>query len=293
MQAINVVKHNGELEPLDLTKPTASLEWATEGLTGVSVSDIMMQSKLHFFDGITTSYITDIFIKTCDDLADLRNINYDKVARNLKLQKLYKHVFNSITPPSLMEFLEDRIKAGHYSKNLFSDGVDYEALDKAIDHTRDFTFTSSGLDALVQGYGVCKYESPQFIFMAIAIDIFRDYHFNRTEFIIEFYNALSTYEITLPTPEMRALRTDSTDYASCITFRVGDSIDSWDEGDSALLLHTVASAGVGVDIADIASIGDKVKGGKIIHSGKLKILKSIDTHVNKASQNGKHIAFAM
>ena len=287
MQAINVVKHNGELEPLNLTKPTASLEWATDGLTGVSVSDIMMQSKLHFFDGITTSYITDIFIKTCDDLADLRNINYDKVARNLKLQKLYKHVFNSITPPSLMEFIEDRIKAGHYSKNLFSDGVDYEALDKAINHTRDFTFTSSGLDALVQGYGVCKYESPQFILMAIVIDIFRDYHFNKTEFIIEFYNALSTYEITLPTPPMRALRTDSTDYASCITFRVGDSINSWDEGDSALLLHTVASAGVGVDIADIASIGDKVKNGKIIHSGKLKILKSIDTHVNKASQNGR------
>ena len=103
MQAINVVKHNGTLEPLDLTKPTASLEWATAGISGVSVSDIMMQSKLHFFDGITTSYITDIFIKTCDDLADLRNVNYDKVARNLKLQKLYKHVFNSITPPSLVK----------------------------------------------------------------------------------------------------------------------------------------------------------------------------------------------
>ena len=58
MQTINVVKHNGELEPLDLTKPTASLEWATDGLSGVSVSDIMMQSKLHFFDGIATSYIT-------------------------------------------------------------------------------------------------------------------------------------------------------------------------------------------------------------------------------------------
>lgn len=288
MQPINVVKHNGELEPLDLTKPTASLEWATEGLTGVSVSDIMMQSKLHFFDGITTSYITDIFIKTCDDLADLRNINYDKVARNLKLQKLYKHVFNSITPPSLIEFLEDRVKYRHYSAYLLNqDGIDYEALEAAIDHSRDFTFTSSGLDALVSGYGVCKYESPQFMLMAIAIDIFRDYHFNKTEFIIDFYNALSTYEITLPSPEMRALRTYSTDYASCITFRVGDSIPSWDEGDSALLLHTVASAGVGVDIADIASIGDKVKNGLITHSGKLPIMKSINTHVQKASQNGR------
>ena len=112
MQTINVVKHDGELEPLDLTKPTASLEWATDGLSGVSVSDIMMQSKLHFFDGIATTYITDIFIKTCDDLADLRNINYDTVARNLKLQKLYKQVFNSITPTTLLVSHEDRTRDG-------------------------------------------------------------------------------------------------------------------------------------------------------------------------------------
>ena len=48
------------------------------------------------------------------------------------------------------------------------------------------------------------------------------------------------------------------------------------------------SAGVGVDIADIASIGDKVKNGMITHSGKIPILKSIDTTIGKASQNGKH-----
>lgn len=292
MQVVNVVKHNGDLEPLNLTKPTASLEWATAGIPGVSVSDIMMQSKLHFFNGITTSYITDIFIKTCDDLADLRNINYDKVARNLKLQKLYKQVFNSVTPTSLAVFLQDRVNDGSYSPYLepiriTQAGINLARLEAAIDHSRDFTFTSSGLDALIKGYGVCKMETPQFMFMAIAIDIFRDYHSDKTQYIIDMYNALSTYEITLPSPEMRALRTLSTDYASCITFRVGDSIPSWDEADSALLQHTVASAGVGVDLADVSSIGDKVKNGLITHSGKIPILKSIDTTIGKASQNGR------
>lgn len=284
---VNVLKHNGLLEALDLTKPTASLEWATEGILNVSVSDIIMQSKLHFFDGIKTSYITDIFIKTCDDLADLRNINYDQVARNLKLQKLYKKVFNSIHPISLIEFLEKRVQDGHYSANLLNQDIDYHALEQTIDHSRDFTFTSSGLDALIKGYGVCDKETPQFMFMAIAIDIFRDYHKDKTKLIIDFYNALSTYDITLPSPEMRALRTNSTDYASCITFRVGDSIESWGEGDLALLKHTVASAGVGVDISDISSIGDKVKNGLITHSGKIPILKSIDSTISKASQNGR------
>lgn len=252
---ISVVKHDGSKEPLDLSKASASLEWAIGDLPGVSLSEIEVQSKLHFFDGIHTSYITDIHIKTCDDLADLRNPNYDSVARNLKLQKLYKQVFNSINPIGLLDFLTARVQAGHYSANVLNQpGVDYFALAQAIDHSRDFTFTSSGLDALVNGYGVCKYETPQFIFMAIAIDAFRDYHINPTQYILDLYYSLSTFEITLPSPEMRALRTNSTDYASCIVLRKGDSIDSWKAASNAIIDHTCASAGVGVDIADIASL---------------------------------------
>jgi ribonucleoside-diphosphate reductase alpha chain len=275
-----------------IDKATLSLQWAVGDLSGVSVSDIEMQSKLHFYDGIHTSYILDVFIKTCEDLADLRHINYDAVARNLKLQKLYKQVFNSITPPSLQSFLSDRVLDNHYSPELnparlIYNGIDFAQLEAAMDHSRDFTFTASGLDLLVNGYGVCKKETPQFMFMAIAIDIFRDYHIAPTQHIVDFYHALSTFKITLPSPEMRALRTISTDYASCITFRIGDSIDSWKVGANALIDHTVASAGVGVDIADIASLGDKVKKGKIIHSGKGPIIRSIDADIAKASQNGR------
>lgn len=285
---ITVRKNNGTYEPLQLEKATASLQWAVGDLPRVSVSEIEIQSKLHFFDGIETSYITDIFIKTCEDLADLRYPNYDKVARNLKLQKLYKQVFKSTKPYGLMKFLEERVRDKHYTPDILNiPDVDYKVLEDSIDHSKDFNFTSSGLDTLLNSYSVCNQETPQFIFMAIALDVFRDYHQNKTGYILAFYRLLSDFKITLPSPEMRALRTKSTDYASCITFRIGDSIDSWNEGDTALLLHTVASAGVGVDIADIASIGDKVKNGTIKHSGKIPLMHSINTHVQKASQNGR------
>lgn len=285
---ISVVKHDGTTEPLIIEKSTKSLEWAIGDIPGVSLSEIEIQSKLHFFDGMHTAFITDVHIKTCDDLATLRSPNYDSVARNLKIQKLYKQVFKSITPPTLLTFLGERVAARHYSPNLLNiPDINYFELQQAIDHTRDFKFTSSGLDALINGYSVCKYETPQFIFMAIAIDIFRDYHKNKTQFIIDFYNALSNFDITLPSPEMRALRTNETDYASCIILRKGDSIDSWKAASNAIIDHTCASAGVGVDIADIASLGDKVKNGKIKHSGKLKVLQSIDKDIGKSSQNGR------
>ena len=288
LSTINVVKADGTTESLDTSKGSASLEWAIGDLPGVSLSEIEIQSNLHFFDGIKTSYITDIFIKTCDDMASLRTPNYDIVARNLKLQKLYKRVFGSTTPPNLFNFLSERAADGHYSKELLHlSNAAYSQLEQAIDHSRDFTFSSAGLDALINGYGVCDMETPQFMYMAIAIDIFRDYHVDPTQHIIDMYEALSTFKITLPSPEMRALRTSSTDYASCIILRRGDSIDSWDAVDSALLKHTVASAGVGIDGADVASIGDLVKKGSIKHSGKLPIMKSTDSTIQKASQNGR------
>ena len=288
MGQINVTKRDGSKEPLDISKGTRSLNWAIGDKKNVSLSEIEVQSNLHFFDGIETSYITDIYIKTCDDLASLRNPEYDEVARNLKIQRLYKRVFGSTEPISLLQYLEDRVNEGHYSKSiLYAKGVDYLRLSSAINHKRDFNFTSSGLDALLNGYGICDMETPQFMFMAIAIDTFRDYHKDKTEYILKMYEYLSKFYITLPSPEMRALRTDCTDYASCIVLRMGDSISSWKATSNALIDHTTASAGVGVDIADVASLGDKVKNGKITHSGKIPVLKSIDADISKASQNGR------
>lgn len=283
---MNVLKNDGTLEPLDLKKFRDSLSWATYGIPNVSVSDIEMQCKLHMYDGIPTSYILDVSIKATYDMSSLRFPNYDIVSRNLKLQKLYKQVFKSTKPYSLKEHIS-------LNKHIYGDAIlkysdkELTKLDRYIDHSRDFTMSASGLDKTISNdiFNVNgkPIETPQLMFMLIAMDTYR----NNLKKIVEMYNLLSLFKITLPTPELKALRTNSTDYASCCTVRIGDNIDSWKEADNAILGHTVNSAGVGVDIADIASIGDKVKNGMIIHSGKIPILKSIDTTIGKASQNGR------
>ena len=84
---------------------------------------------------------------------------------------------------------------------------------------------------------------------------------------------------------MAALRTGSMDIASCIKIATGDSLDSWNEASRAAVLHTAASAGVGVDISAVASIGDYVKNGKINHAGKIPLLKKLEADINSAVQN--------
>lgn len=283
---MNVLKHNGTLEPLNLQKFRDSLKWATDGIKNVSVSDIEMQCKLHMYDGIPTSYILDVSIKATYDMSNIRNFEYDEVSRNLKLQKLYKQVFKSIKPHSLNHHLA--LYPNQYGEVIYSySDEELSKLEQAIDHPRDFTFSASGLDKTVNNDVIkikgIPIETPQLTFMLIAMDTFH----HDIPRIIDMYNALSEFKITLPTPELKALRTASTDYASCCTVRYGDNINSWCEADKAITKHTVASAGVGVDIADIASIGDKVKNGTIIHSGKIPVLKTIDALIGRASQNGR------
>jgi ribonucleoside-diphosphate reductase alpha chain len=282
---MNVTKHNGTLEPLDYQKFRNSLTWAKGDLKNASVSDVEMQCKLHMYDGIPTSYILDVSIKATYDMSSLRHFEYDEMSRNLKLQKLYKQVFKSTEPHSLSYHIS--LNPTVYNLHILSYTKDeLDQLNAAIDHSRDFTFSASGLDKTIadcQKKNGVPIETPQLMYMLIAMDTF---HHNIPK-IIEVYDALSTFQITLPTPETNALRTTSSDYASCCTIRYGDNVDSWCEADRAVTKHTVASAGVGVDIADISSLGDKVKNGTITHSGKIPVLKTIDALIGRASQNGR------
>ena len=77
---INVVKRDGESEPLDINKIHKMVELACEGLAGVSESHIEVNANLQFFDGIKSSDIQEILIRSANDLIDLESPNYQYVA---------------------------------------------------------------------------------------------------------------------------------------------------------------------------------------------------------------------
>ena len=77
---MNVIKRNGQSEPLNLEKVHQMVEFACEGVAGVSESAIEMNSNLQFFDGIKSSEIQEILIKSARDLISLDAPNYQFVA---------------------------------------------------------------------------------------------------------------------------------------------------------------------------------------------------------------------
>ena len=290
--SIHVCKSNGTLQVLDTSKISTALYSASGEKYKHLVPELELASKLHFFDGIETSYIRDILIKTARDLSGLRSMGMEKIAANLMVQRLYSQVCGGDEPKHLKDIIEDNIELGYYTPILRTEYTDKEidSLHSYIDYSRDSQFTSSGIEAFLDKYIIhhngIPIELPQHAFMAIAMDAFHDYP-NRMKWIKKAYKGLSTFKITLPTPEMKALRTPLSDYASCTLLKTGDSLDSWNEASKALVLHTAASAGVGNDISSISSIGDLVRNDSIVHGGKVPVLKSVDADIQKAVQNGR------
>ena len=153
---INVKKRNGRgMEPLDLDKMHLMVEEACRGLAGVSASQVEMQSGIQFYDGITTSQIQEILIKSASDLIDLDHVNYQFVAARLLLFAVRKNLYGKMRElPHLEKHIYNCTNIDVYDKDIFTK-YSKEEIEKAnsyIDHSRDFLFTYAGLRQVVDKY---------------------------------------------------------------------------------------------------------------------------------------------
>ena len=233
-----VVKRNGNTESLNLDKIHKMVESATEGLAGVSASQVEMQSGIQFYDGITTGEIQEILVRSASDLVDLDNPNYQFVAARLLLFGLYKQVFGIEWKngfPHILEHLKSGATKGIYDSKLSSlySQEEWDKINSWIYHDRDMLFTYAGLRQVTDKYLVQDrssgelYETPQYMYMLISATIFAGYDVNtRMDYVRRYYNAISKHKINIPTPIMAGVRTPLRQFASCVLVDVDDSLDS-------------------------------------------------------------------
>ena len=128
---IKVKKRGGQIESLDLDKMHKMVDEATKGLSGVSASQVEMQSGIQFYDGITTDEIQEILVRSASDLIDLDHPNYQFVAARLLLFNLRKQVFGNKTgeAPHLSEYITKMAYANRYDRQIF-EKYSLEEIDK-------------------------------------------------------------------------------------------------------------------------------------------------------------------
>ena len=293
-----VKKRNGSFEPLNLDKIHSMVECACGGLSGVSPSQVEIQSGLQFYDGITTDEIQEILVRSASDLISLDNPNYQYVAARLLLFGLYKHVFGpewKVEFPSVKNHLHIGTTLGIYDTELYYKYTDeeWEKINSFVDHNRDYLFTYAGLRQVVDKYLVQdrssnkKYETPQFMYILIAATLFQDYpKETRLSYVRRYYDAISKHKINIPTPIMAGVRTPLRQFASCVLVDVDDTLDSIFTSDMAIGRYVAQRAGIGINAGRIRGINSKIRGGEVAHTGVVPFLKKFESTVRCCTQNG-------
>ena len=293
---IKVKKRDGRIESLDLDKMHLMVDEACQGLAGVSASQVEMKSGIQFYDGITTEEIQEILIKAASDLIDLDHPNYQFVAARLLLFALRKQLYGKMRElPHLEPHIMNCTNIDVYDKEIFAK-YSKEEIDKAnsfIDHDRDFLFTYAGLRQVVDKYlvqdrsGGGVYESPQFMYIMIALTIFQEYPKNtRMSYVKRYYDAISRHKINIPTPIMAGVRTPLRQFASCVLVDVDDTLDSIFSSDMAIGRYVAQRAGIGINAGRIRGINSKIRGGEVQHTGVVPFLKKFEATVRCCTQNG-------
>ena len=294
---ISVVKRNGRgKEALNIEKIHEMVEYATEDITGVSSSQVEMNSGLQFYDGITTNEIQQILIKSANDLISLDNPNYQYVAARLLLYSLRKQLFHKLWDhPHIYTHVNDSVKKGVYDSDILKwyNKNDFDRMENWLTHERDYTFTYAGLRQVIDKYLVQDrstgdiFETPQFMYMMIAATIFAHYPKNkRMSYVKRYYDAISKFKINIPTPVMAGVRTPIKQYASCVLVDVADTLSSIFSSDMAIGKYVAQRAGIGINAGRIRGINSKIRGGEVQHTGVIPFLKKFEATVKCCTQNG-------
>ena len=292
---MQVQKRDGRLEDINIDKLHKVVMYACEDITGVSASQVEINSQIQFYDKISSEDIQETLIKSAADLISEETPNYQYVAGRLINYHLRKMVYGTFEPPCLCDIVQDNIDDGFYDAEfveLFTKD-EINELQSFIDHSRDEYLTYAAMEQfrgkyLVQNRASGKiYETPQVAYMMIAATLFAKYPADkRMKYIKDYYDAISKFLISLPTPVMAGVRTPQRQFSSCVLIETDDSLDSINATSSSIVKYVSQKAGIGIGAGRIRAIGSKIRSGDATHTGVIPFYKLFQSAVKSCSQGG-------
>ena len=292
---INVTKRDGRTQPFDLEKVHKVLEWATDGIASVSISEIELKANIQLFDKIPAYDIHELLIKSAAELISETTPNYQYVAARLVNYKIRKDVYGQFEPWALLDIVKENVKRGVYDTAILDNYTEDElaVLGSYIKHDRDNDFTYVGMEQFRGKYLVqdrrskTVFESPQVLYMLIAATLFTDYPKDtRIKWVKDYYDDVSTFVTSLPTPIMAGVRTSTRQFSSCVLIESDDTLESINATATSVVRYISKKAGIGINAGRIRAVDSRVGDGSIVHTGLIPFLKYFSSAVKSCSQGG-------
>lgn len=276
LSGLNVIKRNGRIEPLDITKIQKYTSSAVQGLSGVSQSELEVDAKIHFRDRITTEEIQITLIKTAVDKIDVDSSNWSFVAARLFLYDLYHKVSAFTGYKHLRDYLKKGQDEGKILKG-FEVKFDLDFLNSKIVPERDLQFNYLGIKTLYDRYLLKDknnkpIELPQHMFMAIAMFLAHKEK-EPNEWAVKFYDVISKFEVMCATPTLANARSTRHQLSSCYVGSMPDNIEGIFDSYKEMALLSKYGGGIGWDFSKIRGLGSFIDAHKNAAGGVVPFLK--------------------
>jgi ribonucleoside-diphosphate reductase alpha chain len=123
--------------------------------------------------------------------------------------------------------------------------------------------------------------------MLISATLFAEYpRETRLQWVKDYYDAVSLFYISLPTPVMAGVRTPQRQFSSCVLIETDDSLDSINATTSSIVKYVSAKAGIGIGAGSIRALGSPIRKGDAYHTGVVPFYKMFQSATRSCSQGG-------
>lgn len=174
-------------------------------------------------------------------------------------------------------YLEEKGLYGAYIRA----GYSKEELEKAysyIDNGKNDLFTYSGLDLLLRRYvistrGHIPLETPQEMFLGIALHLALHEKNDRMEWVRRFYLMLSSLQVTMATPTLSNARKPYHQLSSCFIDTVPDSLDGIYRSIDNFAKISKFGGGMGLYFGKVRAVGAPIRGFQGAAGGVIRWIK--------------------
>lgn len=284
----DVIKFDGRVEPFIAEKVMGWGKWGARGYSKyIDWMKIVTKTVSQLSGTVHTRDIAATMIRNC--------LDEDTWAGQLMAGRIYadqchKEVWGSKTPMTLKAVHDVMIGAHVMVKLNYSDD-EYAKIEKWINHKRDYDCAwyqlAQGRDkyALRNRLTGRIYETRQHALMRVAMVICEPHDpILRMDRLKSMFADLSEERMSAPTPNHNNMGTGHNGFFSCCLFTCDDTKESIAAASHIAEVMTYMSAGLGENM-QVRSLKDPIRGGGIVHSGKLPYYNK-QTGIVKSNKQG-------
>ncbi|NLC96840.1 MAG: ribonucleoside-diphosphate reductase subunit alpha [Erysipelotrichaceae bacterium] len=256
----------------------------------------LLSQKFHSFIkvGQADSDLLTALIKAAVELVTKDAPNWEFIAarllmiqfnRKLKIRKdQFDNFYNKIS------FLTEKGLYGSYILENYSKEEILQA-ETYIDNSRNNLFNYSGLDLVIKRYVIVDYknqpiETPQEMYLGIALHLAMNEKNNRLTYVKEFYDMLSTLKVTMATPTLANSRKPIHQLSSCFIDTVPDSLDGIYRSLDNFAKVSKLGGGMGLYFGKVRAKGGTIRGFEGAAGGVIRWIRLVNDTAVAVDQLG-------